>query len=159
MRCSTSHRPTPTPSGISPSLSSRLHPYTTFRCRLPPLLIFKCTPLMPPTIVVRQRLSGATRHFHRRHQSSSSSRPPHPALPSVATSYTLLPVLIVECPLILTGSSHLTRPLFCLHTSRSPHIVRVTQFTIKSCVGWCVVLTNPILRPNRAQVPSPMVCG
>ena len=70
-------------------------------------------------------------------------RPP-PALPSVATSRTLPPLMIVIFPSILTPSSHLTPPLFCQYTPRSPHIVCVTQITIKHCVGWCVVLTNPM---------------
>jgi hypothetical protein len=55
-----------------------------------------------------------------------------------------LPLLIVIFPLILMPSSHLTPPLFCQYTPRSPHIVHVTQITIKHCVGWCVVLTNPM---------------
>ena len=53
-------------------------------------------------------------------------------------------LLIVIFPSILTPSSHLTPPPFCQYIPRSPHIVRVTQITIKHCVGWCVVLTNPM---------------
>jgi hypothetical protein len=57
---------------------------------------------------------------------------------------TLLPLTIVIFLLILTPSSHFTPPLFCQYIPRSPHIVRVTQITIKQCMGWCVVLTNPM---------------
>ena len=76
----------------------------------------------------------------------SHHRPPVPplALPSVTTSCTLPPLLIVIFLSIQTPSSHLTPPLFCQYTPRSPHIVRVTQITIKHYVGWCVVLTNPV---------------
>ncbi len=55
-----------------------------------------------------------------------------------------LPLLIVIFPLILTPSSHLTSPLICQYTPRSPHIVHVTQIMIKHCVGWCIVLTKPM---------------
>ena len=65
-------------------------------------------------------------------------------LPSIATSRILPPLLIVIFPSILMPSSHLTPPLFCQYTPRLPHIVRVTQIKIKHCVGWCVVLTNPM---------------
>jgi hypothetical protein len=54
------------------------------------------------------------------------------------------PLLIVIFPSILTPSPHLTPPLFCQYTPRSPHIVCVTQIRIKHCVGWFVVLTNPM---------------
>jgi hypothetical protein len=76
----------------------------------------------------------------------SHHRPPvpPPPLPSVATSRTTPPLLIVIFSSILMPSSHFTPPLFCQCTPRSPHIVRVTQITIKHCVGWCVVLTNPM---------------
>ena len=72
--------------------------------------------------------------------------PDHPSsvLPSVATSCTLPPLLIVIFLSILAPSSHLTPPLFCQYTPRSPHIVRVTQIMIKHCAVWCVVLTNPM---------------
>ena len=54
----------------------------------------------------------------------------------------LPPLLIVIFPSILTPYSPLTPPLFCQYTPRSPHIVHATQFTIRHCVGWCVVFTN-----------------
>ncbi len=75
----------------------------------------------------------------------SHHRPPvRPPPPTAFLRCRLLPLLIVKCPSILTLSSHLTPPLFYQYTPRSPHIVRVTQFTVKRCVGWCVVLTNPM---------------
>ena len=40
---------------LSPSSSSRRHPPPTYLCRLPPLLIVKCFPLMLLTIVVPRR--------------------------------------------------------------------------------------------------------
>ncbi len=155
VRRSTSHRPTPTalrrPSGVSQSLSSRLRPPTTLRCHLPPLLIIKFSPPMQLTIVVPRRPHLWTRTMSLRGDASLPMPssviivlPSAPPRPSVDTSHTLPPLLIVKRPSILTSSSHLTPPLFCLYTPRSPHIVCVTQFTIKRCVGWCVVITNPM---------------
>ena len=148
-----SHRPTPTaprrPFGISCP-----HPPTTFRCCLPSLLIVKCPPQMLPTIVVPRRPHLWTRSTLLRGDSSLPSpssviivlpSAPPPMLPSVASSRTIPPLLIVIFPSIPTPSSHLNPPLFCQYTPRSsPHIVRVTQILIKHCVGWCIVLTNPM---------------
>ena len=134
-------------------------PLTTFRCRLPPLLIVKCTPPMPPTIVVPRRplfglgrrRSGATRRI--------IVLPSAPPRPSVDTSHTLPPLLIVKRPSILTSSSHLTPPLFCLYPHIAPYCACHTIHD-KTLCGVVRSDHQPHgLRPNRAQAPSPMVCG
>ena len=57
MRRSMSYRPTPTLHGARPVYHHHCPPVrappTTFRCRLPPLLLVKCPPSMPPTIVMQ----------------------------------------------------------------------------------------------------------
>ncbi len=53
-------------------------------------------------------------------------------------------IIIVHCRIRGNLLSSLCIYLFCQYTPRSPHIVRVTQFTIKLCVGWRVVITNPM---------------
>ena len=112
------------------------------RCRLPPEL----KPMVKSVDLRTSTDHDLTRRCCRR---TAAMLPP--------TSHS--PLLIVIFPSILTPSSHLTLPLFCQYTPRSPHIVRVIQITITLC-GVVRSAHQPHgLRPNQAHASQPMVCG